>query len=168
MERAELIWQYLDKQLNADEELQFQHLLNTDTRFVEQVKQIKLIHHRLTALPLEQPSTSFSDNVMLELSRSYKVSQEYKNALGRFKYFLFGILALTLGIIASVMIYGGKGKGNLISGKLASLLEALPAIDTAYFQESYMYVSYMLLGLIIMLFIEYALKKKWNQANLSL
>jgi|GEM_PF-1869880 len=168
MERAELIWQYLDKQLNADEELQFQHLLSTDALFVEQVKQIKLIHHRLTALPLEQPSTSFSDNVMVELLRPYKVSHVYKNPLGSFKYFLYAIIALTLGIIASVMIFGNKGNGNLISGKIARLLEALPTIDTSYLQEIYMYTSYMLLGFIIMLFIEFAFKKKWNQANLSL
>jgi len=168
MERAELIWQYLDKQLNADEELQFQHLLNTDALFVEQVEQFKLIHHRLTVLPLEQPSTSFSDNVMMELSSPYNVSQDYKNALGNFKYFLYAIIALTLGIIASVMIFGDKGNGNLISGKIVKLLEDLPTIDTSYLQEIYMYTSYMLLGLIIMLFIEFAFKKKWNQANLSL
>lgn len=65
--QEELIWQYLDGQLEAGDRARVEKALETDPAFKELYLQSELLHRQLGAVEAEAPSMRFAQNVMDKL-----------------------------------------------------------------------------------------------------
>ncbi|PHN06681.1 anti-sigma factor family protein [Flavilitoribacter nigricans] len=100
-EREDLIWKYLDGQLDADDRKRVEDTLETDPSFRELYMQSEVLHQNLGALETEIPSMRFAQNVMDSLPAVRELATGPLVSVKWLRSFFGGTIALLLAFFSS-------------------------------------------------------------------
>ena len=67
MVSEEKMWEYIDGELSADEQLAMKHAIATEPNVAQLYNELLNTHAMLKAIPAEQPSADFADKIMLSI-----------------------------------------------------------------------------------------------------
>jgi anti-sigma factor RsiW len=67
MVSEEKMWEYIDGELSADEQLAMKHAINTEPQLAQLYNELLSTHTMLKAIPAEQPSAVFAERIMLSI-----------------------------------------------------------------------------------------------------
>lgn len=96
----QLIWNYLDGIASEEERKRTEQLLESDTEFFELFEELSAIHLQISALDLDEPSMSFSRNLMEKIQLEHSLVPQ-KSLLG--KWLINGIALFFLSAILCVL-----------------------------------------------------------------
>ena len=96
----QLIWNYLDGIASEEERKRTEQLLESDTEFFELFEELSAIHLQISALDLDEPSMSFSRNLMEKIQLEHSLAPQ-KSLLG--KWLINGIALFFLSAILCVL-----------------------------------------------------------------
>lgn len=96
----QLIWNYLDGIASVEERKHLEQLLKSDVEFIALFEEIKSFHLQISALDLDEPSMSFSRNLMEKIQLEHSLVPQ-KSLLG--KWLINGIALFFLSAILCVL-----------------------------------------------------------------
>ena len=96
----QLIWNYLDGIASEEERKHTEQLLESDSEFLTLFEELSAIHLQISALDLDEPSMSFSRNLMEKIQLEHSLMPQ-KSLLG--KWLINGIALFFLSTILCVL-----------------------------------------------------------------
>jgi anti-sigma factor RsiW len=99
--QEELIWRYLDGQLEAEDVARVEAALETDQAFKELFLQSQVLHQNLGAIEAEVPSLRFAQNVMDRLPLVKDLATGPLVSIKWLRTFYGGVIALLLALFGS-------------------------------------------------------------------
>jgi hypothetical protein len=96
----QIIWNYLDGIVSDEERKRTEQLLESDTEFFALFEELSAIHLQISALDLDEPSMSFSRNLMEKIQLEHSLVPQ-KSLLG--KWLINGIALFFLSTILCVL-----------------------------------------------------------------
>lgn len=99
--KEELIWTYLDGQLNAEDRARVETALETDPSFKELFLQSQLLHKNMQVMEAEGPSLRFTQNVMDRLPTVKNLATGPLVSMKWLRSFYGGVIALIALLLGS-------------------------------------------------------------------
>lgn len=130
--QEELIWQYLDGQLDASERARVEQALETDPSFRELMLQSKVLHRELNEIETELPSMRFTQNVMDRLPAVKELATGPLVSLTWLRSFYGSLLTLTTVLVGGSVAFmpvntaAENPQVDRLVDKLYALLSHLP------------------------------------------
>ncbi len=98
----EQIWDYIDGNLTEDQQTAIQHKIATDETYKSVYQELLAIHQQMETMELEEPSMSFTRNVMEQVQLEMAPVSLKTKVDGRIIYCISGFFIL---LLLSVLIY---------------------------------------------------------------
>ncbi|RYF93096.1 MAG: hypothetical protein EOO02_24495, partial [Chitinophagaceae bacterium] len=107
----ENIWNYLDGSATAQERLELEQLMITDPAVKSLFKELNEVSMLLKSTELDEPSMSFSRNVMEKVQQEIRPVALKTRVDQRIMYVVGGFFILSILAVLLAAVFGGSGAG---------------------------------------------------------